>query len=75
MFFIDYRKNKVFLYESKEISDYLNINTNIENVAISNRIAGIFNLEKSSLFKSNFNEKVEHRKFQELYVVILQELI
>ena len=63
--------------ENKEISDYLNKKINIKNVACFNKVARLFNLEKTfcSFFESDFNDIVNHKKFLELDVGFLLKLL
>ena len=63
--------------KNREINGYLNRNTNIENVAVLNQIAVLFNLEKKfcSFFQSDFNDLVKHRKFLELNVVLVKKIL
>ena len=65
------------MHKKKEINDYFNINTNIENIVILNQIARLFYLEKTfcSFFKSDFNDIVKHRKFLELDVILVQKIL
>ena len=63
--------------KNKEINDYLSRNTNIENIAVLNQIAVLFNLEKTfcSFFQSDFNDMVNHKKFLELDVVLVLKVL
>ena len=77
MFFTSFRQNKISLYKNKNINDYLNKKTSIENVACFNQIATLFNLEKDfgSFYQSNFDDLVKHKRFLELDVAIFQKLM
>ena len=63
--------------KNKEINDYLSRNTNIENIAVLNQIAVVFNLQKTfcSFFQSDFNDMVNHKKFLELDVVLVLKVL
>ena len=77
MFFTNFRENKVSLYKNEDLNDYLNKNTSIENITCFNQIATLFNLEKDfcSFYQSNFDDLVKHKRFLELDVAIIQNLM
>ena len=76
-FFVNFRKNKITLNKNKEINDYLNRNTTIENVSCFNQIAKVFNYEKTfeSFFESNVFKITKHKKFLELEYVFVVKLL
>ena len=76
-FFVNFRKNKITLNNNKEINDYFNRNTTIENVSCFGQIAKVFHYEKTfeSFFESSVFKITEHKKFLELEYAFVVKLL
>ena len=74
---VSFKTNKVTLRKNKQINNYLNTKTNINNISCFYQVATIFNLEKTfdSFFNSNLAYIVNNLKFLELEYVLVEKFL
>ena len=76
-FFVYFRQYKVILRNSEQINNYLNTNTDINNISCFNQLAKVFVLKKTfdSFYNSRLASIVNNVKFLELEYALAKNLL